>query len=92
MEKYTQKEGNKGRFIGAMFINLSKAFDSINPNSLVAKLEGYAFSAIILHLMRSYLKSNNQRVNINTNFTEWGIILTGILQGSILGQLLFPIC
>ena len=63
-----------------MFMDPSRAFDSINHNLLVAKLEPYDFSGISLQLMRTYLKNCESKT-----------ILTSVLQGSILGRLLFNI-
>ena len=54
---------DKGKFIGVMFMDLSKAFNSINHNLLVAKLVAYDFSRISPQLMRSYLKNRSQSVN-----------------------------
>ena len=64
LEKCRNKLG-KGKFIGAMFRNLSKAFDLIKHNLLVAKLEAYGFSRISLQVMKVYLKNYKQRANIN---------------------------
>ena len=72
-------------------MDLSKAFDSINHNLLVAKLEAYSFSGISSQLMKSYLKNRKHRINVNSSFSEWETILTGVPQGSILGPLLFNV-
>ena len=74
-----------------MFINLSRAFDSINHNLLVAKLEAYDFSGISLQLMRTYLENRKQELIAKSSFSECKTILTGVPQGSILGRLLFNI-
>ena len=70
------------KLIGVMLINLSKAFDSINLNFLVVKLGAYGFSGITLQFIRRYLKKRKQRVNVNSTFSEWESILTGVLQDS----------
>ena len=53
-----------------MFMDPSRAFDSINQNLLVAKLEPYDFSGISLQLMRTYLKNCKQRVHVKRSFSE----------------------
>ena len=72
-------------------MDLSKAFDTINHDLLIAKLEVYGFSNNALLFMLSYLKNRSQRVNINSSFSTWEKITTSIPQGSILGPLLFNI-
>ena len=59
---------NIGKFMGVMFLYPSKAFDSVNHNLLVAKLETYGFRRISLQLMRNCLKNRKHRVNVNSSF------------------------
>ena len=47
---------DKGEYISVMYMNLSKAFDNINHNLLLAKLRAYAFSTSALNLLYTYLK------------------------------------
>ena len=82
---------DKGEYVGVIFMDLSKAFDTINHDLLLAKLKAYGFSHNALVFMLSYLKNRSQRVNINNNFSKWEEIIAGIPQGSILGPLLFNI-
>ena len=56
---------DKGENICALFMDLSKAFDTINHNLLLAKLNAYEFSINGLDLMCSYLKHRKQSVQIN---------------------------
>ena len=72
-------------------MDLSKAFDTLNHNLLLAKLDAYGFSFNAIKFVQSYLSERFQRVNINNNFSEWCKILLGVPQGSILGPLLFNI-
>ena len=82
---------DKGEYVGVIFMDLSKAFNTINHDLLLAKLKAYGFSHNALVFMLSYLKNRSQRVNINNNFSTWEEIIAGIPQGSILGPLLFNI-
>ena len=82
---------DKGGHIYAIFLELSKFFDTLNHNLLIAKLGTYGFQTDALRYMKSYLTNRKQRVRGNKTFSEWERITTGVLQGSILGPLLFNI-
>ena len=74
---------------GATLMDLSKAFDSLNHELLVAKLHAYGFSYCSLKLIFSYLSNRWQSTKINSTFSPWVEILFGVPQGSILGPLFF---
>ena len=76
---------------GALMTDLSKAFDSLSHELLIAKLHAYGFNNSSLKLIHSYLNNRYQRVRINSKCSTWSQIITGVPQGSILGPLLFNI-
>jgi hypothetical protein len=70
---------------------MSKVFDSINHNILLAKLENVGVSSTCLAWFESYLSERYQAVRINSTLSEKLPVVSGVPQGSILGQLLFSI-
>ena len=70
---------DKGRKVGTILMDLSKAFDTLNHNVLLAKLNAYGFSFNAIKFVQSYLSERFERVNINNNFSEWRKILLGVL-------------
>ena len=70
---------DKGRKVGTILMDLSKAFDTLDHNVLLAKLNAYGFSFNAIKFVQSYLSERFERVNINNNFSEWRKILLGVL-------------
>ena len=82
---------DKRGFAGLLLTDLSKAFDCIDHELLIAKLHAYGFNIKSLELIHSYLYDRIQRVKINSSFSHWSNIESGIPQGSIKITLLFNI-
>ena len=72
-------------------MDLSKAYDTINHELLIAKLHAYGFSINAIEVILSYLQDRWQRVKINTTFSSWIQLLQGVPQGSVLAPILFNI-
>jgi len=86
---------NNKTLAGSVFCNLEKAFDSVNHDILLSKLSYYGISGKAKSLLKSYLQNRHQRVLITNSLfnpntvSKWTKIKCGVLQGSILGPLLF---
>ena len=81
---------NKGTF-GALLTDLSKAFDCIPYELLIAKLTAYRFDLKALKFIYSYINNRKKKVRINEKCSRRGELLFGVPQRSILYRLLFII-
>ena len=88
--KWKKVVDNEGAF-GTLLTDLSKTFDCIPHDLIIAKLEAYGFQIDALRLVYDYLSNRKQKVKLNETFSFWGDIEYGVPQGSILGPLLFNI-
>ena len=84
-----RKNLDKGNFSGMLLTDLSKAFDCLVHDLLIAKLNAYGFDYNALSMINNYLVDRKQRAKIGNVFSKWSDIIIGVPQGSILGPLLF---
>lgn len=82
---------NTGCKIGVLIMDLSKAFDTLNHDLLITKLQAYGFDCNATAFLRGYLNNRYQRCKVGDIFSEWERIITGVPQGSILVPLFFNI-
>ena len=86
-----KKQLDNGEKVRVIFMDLPKAFDTISHSLLLAKLKAYGFSNQALRLLQSSFCKRFQRSIIDGSFSSWNEVITEVLQGSILGPLLFNI-
>ena len=86
-----EKAVDCGGIAAGVLMDLSKTFDTINHQLLIAKLAAYGFSLSALEIISDCFNDRWQRTKINSSFSSWSLILCGMPQGSVLGPKFFNI-
>ena len=84
-----QKALDSSNIVGTVLMDLSKAYDSLPHDQMIAKLAAYGLSYDSLLFIYNYLKHRQHRVKIGNQLSKFLCIILGIPQGSILGPLRF---
>ena len=90
IEKWKKAKDN-GEYAAGVLLDLSKAFDTINHELLIAKMYAYGFSKDALKIVHSYLNDRWHRTKIDGSYSTWQMILRGMPQGSVNGPKWFNI-
>ena len=91
MNELVSKALNEGKFVGAILIDLQKAFDTVNRKILIQKLEKVGIRGKMLKILDSYLNERTSITKIGNGFSQELNCEDGVPQGSILGPILFLI-
>ena len=86
-----KKRLDNNEFGVGIFIDIKKAFDTVNHNLLFYKLEHYGFRGHSLQLLKSYVSERKQYTTVNNSTSNVKSLNYGVPQGSVLGPLLFLI-
>jgi hypothetical protein len=80
------------KLVGGIFCDLQKAFDSVNHEILINKIQLYGIRGKMGKLIQSFITDKYQKVTCNDHFSAWKKIQVGVPLCSVLGPLLFLIC
>ena len=80
---------DRGKYTAALFIDLKKAFDTVDYEILLAKLNFYGLDGKELNWFKSYLENRRQYRKVNGKVSKTEVVNCGVPQGSCLGSLLF---
>ena len=87
MLEHWKSEVGKKRVYGVFLTDLSRAFDCLSHELIIAKVNAYGFSLSALKLIDSYLSKKQHRTKINQPYSTWEDILFGVPQDSIISDL-----
>ena len=89
MLEFFKNATQKNKAFGALLTDLSKEWDCLDHDLLIAKLHAYSLNISSSNLLQDYLSKRKQRPKLGFFFNSWEDVLSGVPQNPILGLLLF---
>jgi len=91
VDSFIRKNIDKNYKVLGIFLDVHKAFDCVNHDILLEKLDRAGIRGVANNLLKSFLSGRTQRFKIDDTFSESLVISCGVPQGTVLGPLLFII-
>ena len=88
---YLTRNLDNGLPIDVLYLDFSKAFDKVPHKRLLQKLKSFNFPTELISWIKNWLSNRKQRVLVNGEYSEWLDVVSSVVQGSVLGPILFVI-